>query len=912
MGVTPELRDLSAPVLSFRLFFLEWAIREGSGRELLRALEAHRKVETDEECLLLLGHAMAAVRARPAARPAPVALDQAALDSFPERFSLATPERKLAMLAELPAAARPALVPRATPLVERETDPAVTAALLRAFAGHWRPGDGAVLEGKLASSFLSVRLAALDVLQQAAPDRLGDRLPGLLASPDPRTRALAIGGLARLDAEAALEHLEAMLEEGDEHARQSALGCLLHFPFERVKPLLIRFLAAETRPALIGMAGLHFAINPDPLAPFQLWELLESAGVARATLLHGIFDQACQALERAGTLGPGLAAWQEKLLAWRKRRAAARRVMTVISEVVFSRELEDLDPASPRFAGLEPSLVEATFRDALSWDLPPDLRQRLAAIVEPPPTASPAVPDSPAPPAPTAGALPAPPPASMPTVPSPAAARAEASPPATPPAALTADSQPSSPSAVTTSVASPAALPAVPLPPSAVARVDAPPPATTTGAPPAVFEPASTTAPPLLPISSPAATVMSAPSWPASSPSAAAPAAPFDLAGLPPDEAIRRVGSWTAADREAARPALATLLRGRDTPPDLLAAALRTAVRLGLDGFADEAERALKAQEGKLPAAALDYLGRFDADRASLLLGRFLASPDLRVKTTALGILQRFDAGRALSIVEAMLAGSGGTQPAAAISCLVRFDFALVRPRLFSFLSANGRLDLLVQGLALFRANPDPENLYDLFRLERLVPSEQAAEVRKTRQDNERLLLELGLATGESLGLLTAGFERRYAAETARARSPAAPYTLRALRRQGRPAAADGPPTIWGVSPPVLAGAVALAVAGLTLWWATSGLAPAAAPGGTTRAGPVLATATRVQGVVESCQPDGTVVLQSASGPRFLLLPDGSRLAGVKAGDRLLVTLVPFRVTPAGLVLAQAQSLEKQ
>lgn len=412
-------------------------------------------------------------------------------------------------------------------------------------------------------------------------------------------------------------------------------------------------------------------------------------------------------------------------------------------------------------------------------------------------------------------------------------------------------------------------------------------------------------------MSSPPATATSVPTRPASSPSAGAPSARFDLAGLAPDEAIRQVGSWTAADREAARPALATLLRGRDTPPDLLAAALRTAVRLDLDGFADEAERFLKNQEGKLPSAALEYLGRFDAERASLLLGRFLASSDLRVKTTALGILQRFDAARALSIVEAMLAGSGGTQPAAAISCLVRFDFALVRPRLYSFLSANGRLDLLGQGLALFRANPDPDNLYDLFRLERLVPSEQAAEVRKTRQENERLLLELGLATGESLGLLTAGFERRFAAETARARAPAAPYTLRALRRERRPAVTDGPATLWGVSPPVLAAAVALGVAGFTLWWATSGPAPTAAPGGA-RAGPVLATATRVQGVVESCQPDGTVVLQSASGPRFLLLPDGSRLAGLKAGDRRLVTLVPFRVTPTGLVLAQAQSLEKQ
>ncbi len=58
------LVDLQAPVKSFRLFALERAMAMPPSAELLAALEAHRTTEDDEECQLLLIHAIGAIRQR--------------------------------------------------------------------------------------------------------------------------------------------------------------------------------------------------------------------------------------------------------------------------------------------------------------------------------------------------------------------------------------------------------------------------------------------------------------------------------------------------------------------------------------------------------------------------------------------------------------------------------------------------------------------------------------------------------------------------------------------------------------------------------------------------------------------------------------------------------------------------------
>ena len=58
------LNELDAPVRSFRLFAIEQIIQSGSTSEVLQALQARLPGEDDQECRIMLEHAITMVRSR--------------------------------------------------------------------------------------------------------------------------------------------------------------------------------------------------------------------------------------------------------------------------------------------------------------------------------------------------------------------------------------------------------------------------------------------------------------------------------------------------------------------------------------------------------------------------------------------------------------------------------------------------------------------------------------------------------------------------------------------------------------------------------------------------------------------------------------------------------------------------------
>ena len=379
--VTSFLRDINAPVKSFRISAIEWVIREGSGSSIRSALEQALATETDEECRILIGHAFAAIDSRSNSTGSPEKRERITPELVRERFLRAEAGERLDLLRRLPAGNVAALSEWAPDWLKRETDPVVAASIIRVFGRCWPADHFLILSERLTAPFLSVRVAALEVLAAASPTLLITELPRLLGSSDPRIRALAIQGLNRIDPQEALLHLEAMLLEGDPAARRAAISNCLLFPFESTKPLLLKFFTIEDQPELLEEAGAVLLTNPDIEIPHRLWETVEAAPRPKALILKKIVEGVCGMIKRAGLLNDDFPAFVERLQQWIQKRAAIRFVQDFLARLSPETDPADEEARTVARGHLANPLIKAAFQAALSWPLSEVQRREVQALL---------------------------------------------------------------------------------------------------------------------------------------------------------------------------------------------------------------------------------------------------------------------------------------------------------------------------------------------------------------------------------------------------------------------------------------------------------------------------------------------------------------------------------------------------
>ncbi len=333
------IQDLDAPLRSFRLFAIETALHQGSGKELAEALARRKESEKDEECLLLLSHAIAAVLSRtPSPGQPSVSMDSgptpgstaatvdAAPSSFPDLFRGTGTQGRLALLSHIPETRCRELATLVLPLIKEESDPVVLGRLLRVFGPSANPEFIPVLSGLLSHPFLSIRMAALEILVRIAPTQLEKGLPRFLLSEEPRIRLLAIQGLCAIDPEEAVLHFDRLLMGTERRVREFALKNAFFLPSDRIKPVLVKFLSAEKDLELVEQAGILLLINPDPEIPFLLTCSSIDSPREKADLLERLSDKAVDALEASGQLGADRKTFQERLSGARQRVAEANRL----------------------------------------------------------------------------------------------------------------------------------------------------------------------------------------------------------------------------------------------------------------------------------------------------------------------------------------------------------------------------------------------------------------------------------------------------------------------------------------------------------------------------------------------------------------------------------------------------------
>ncbi|MFZ2957908.1 MAG: HEAT repeat domain-containing protein [Candidatus Ozemobacteraceae bacterium] len=378
------LNDLQAPLKSFRLFAIEHFIHEGSNTPLLTALENALASESDEECRLMLGHAIASVRGRGSSSQGSDerSFNGATPAEFPSRFESADPEKRLKLLKGLKKSDLSELASWATNVFPLEKHPLVARELIRRFQPVWPEDRLVLLQRALSGKLQTVRFAAIEALMVIAPRSLIDHLPMLLQADDPRLRSMTIRALAIIDSAEAHNHLEALLLNPNRLSRIAALRECSRLPFSLTRPLLLSFMAIERDPALLDAAGAILAANPDPEIPFRLADIMtQRTDLAQilGTILHTIIAM----LHASGQLPEDQAIYQKRLQEHVNRlcgRRIVRKFLLTFSLSDASIQDEALDTLRSYLN--RPAVLQA-IREAMADSLPESVRIVLQNILQP-------------------------------------------------------------------------------------------------------------------------------------------------------------------------------------------------------------------------------------------------------------------------------------------------------------------------------------------------------------------------------------------------------------------------------------------------------------------------------------------------------------------------------------------------
>ena len=374
------INDLKAPIKSFRIFALEEAIKSGSSKEVLDVLKQLKIEEDDGECQVLIGYAISAVEGRLSGadkKPGKKIKEQ---QEFLDQWEKADDAAKMQILSQLPARLPAAIKPLGPDLLSHEESTVISAKIIRVFCRGWPEERFSMISDLLKSQSLSLRLASLRTIVHLKPKTIVKDLPELLASEDPQIKALAIRGLVKIDKEEALKHLQALLLSSNLSDRLAGIQNCPFLPFEMVKPVLLKYFAAENHPELLIRAGWILEMNPDMKVPFKLYEIAERSPSKKAELVKKILNETVKLLEKSGILGDQFPVYMKKLQAWVNKRNALRFVKKVIPRLELETIPAEIDQLIRN--KIKQKIFSLAFQEALSWPVSNTVRGRLSAYVK--------------------------------------------------------------------------------------------------------------------------------------------------------------------------------------------------------------------------------------------------------------------------------------------------------------------------------------------------------------------------------------------------------------------------------------------------------------------------------------------------------------------------------------------------
>ncbi len=368
------LDNLRVPIKSFRIFALEEVIRTGDSPEILSVLEEIKISEDDPECSMLISHAISAVQSRltGAKKPEPVVVGDTS--EFLTNWKDADENMRMHIVSNLPARL-PKELRAIGPELLAGSSPIVAARVIRTFSRNWPEEKFNLITNNIHSDSLVLKLAALRTMVHLKPELLLPDLPVLLSSKDPEIKALAIRGLVKIDKEEALKHLQALLLSPNPTERLAGIQNCPFLPFDMVKPLLLKYFAAEANSELLTKAGWIIEMNPDVEVPFRLFEIAERSPAKKTDLVKKVLNEAVRLLDKSGILGKQFSVYTKKLQDWVNKRNTLRYVRQIVARL----DGETVPPEIENnvIVSIKQPLVYETFKEALTWPISNRVKSRI-------------------------------------------------------------------------------------------------------------------------------------------------------------------------------------------------------------------------------------------------------------------------------------------------------------------------------------------------------------------------------------------------------------------------------------------------------------------------------------------------------------------------------------------------------
>ncbi|HOT30418.1 MAG TPA: hypothetical protein PLU72_19750 [Candidatus Ozemobacteraceae bacterium] len=303
------LNELHAPFRSIRLMAIEKLLQQGFPSEWEATLKKCLAEDPDEECRMLLRHALD-LHAGGQPIQSPVSAESIANEQPSDLI------RRLSTMAE---EEKSGWLDNARKMLSSHPPPLLCSTILRVFQNFWTESDFDDLRQFLKNSSCLVRSLALRILIRIDDKRLAPDLIMFLDSQDVGLRLLAVTGLVATNPDEACHHLHQMLLSRGMHTRSLALQTSMLMPFELVRDLIFDFLAQEVRPDLIEQAGLILVMNPTLQTPIALTNLIVRADPNKGQILLRFRQEVIEHLSGSGQLEGQTNLYLEKLKAWEDR-----------------------------------------------------------------------------------------------------------------------------------------------------------------------------------------------------------------------------------------------------------------------------------------------------------------------------------------------------------------------------------------------------------------------------------------------------------------------------------------------------------------------------------------------------------------------------------------------------------------
>jgi HEAT repeat protein len=248
---------------------------------------------------------------------------------------------------------------------------------LKRFGG---PQDSSLLETLCRNSDPRVTYLAVEALEKVNPEDLKPLLVHLLAHDHPLIRSRAIRLLSLWDPPEARKHFAGALFSEDVGERKAALNHAFYLPFPGIEPLLMRFLAFESDPRLLRLAGNIIRANASPEIPHHLVEIAERAAGPRLDLIKLLIEDVVRSIFKAGLETGDPPDYIDRL----KAQARQRRALTLLEQLKPTLLTADREARAQAVSQIHwlgksgvPEAVEI-LRGQLPRETDPDLKQEIA------------------------------------------------------------------------------------------------------------------------------------------------------------------------------------------------------------------------------------------------------------------------------------------------------------------------------------------------------------------------------------------------------------------------------------------------------------------------------------------------------------------------------------------------------